>query len=266
VAEPILPKKRIVIVDDKPDIRDLIRLRLTLEPSFEVVGEAANGADAIEVARTVNPDALVLDLGMPVMSGEEAIPLLRAAVPATRIVVYSAKADLAELAGAALPDARVTKGGNLSELVKAIKSVLTGTQRERLAVDLGEIQLEFAVAAFDSWVGLNARIRESLAGGEALMPAQLSAVAAADLLALNSLFLRFGDPLLHAAQAGAATVHLRFDTTAEVGAAARRALVALGSTLNLDEFHAAWGHTVTPESLETLRVLRERLVAVLPAG
>ena len=258
-------RRRIVIVDDKPDIRDLIRLRLSLEPEFEVVGEAANGAEALEVAKTVTPDAMVLDLGMPVMSGDEAIPLLRSILPTTRIVVYSANADLAELSGPALPDARVTKGGNLSELVKALKSVLTGGGPEQVSIDLGEIQLEFAVAAFDSWVGLNARIREALAGGEALMPERLHAIVQSDLLALNGLFLRFGDPLLRAAQAGQATVHLQFETTHRIAAAARRALLVLDTRLGLEEFHAAWGHTVTPESYGTLQVIRDRLVAALPA-
>ena len=62
-----------VIVDDEALARDAIRLRLKGEPDIEVVGEAADGADAVELLRRIHPDLLFLDVQMPVMDGFEVI-------------------------------------------------------------------------------------------------------------------------------------------------------------------------------------------------
>jgi two-component system LytT family response regulator len=62
-----------VIVDDEALARDAIRLRLKGEPDIEVVGEAADGADAVELLRRIQPDLLFLDVQMPVMDGFEVI-------------------------------------------------------------------------------------------------------------------------------------------------------------------------------------------------
>jgi len=62
-----------VIVDDEALARDAIRLRLENEPGIEVVGEAADGADAVELLRTLQPDLVFLDVQMPLMNGFEVI-------------------------------------------------------------------------------------------------------------------------------------------------------------------------------------------------
>lgn len=67
------PPIRAVIVDDEALARDAIRLRLEHEPDIEVVGEAADGGDAVELIRTLQPDLLFLDVQMPVMDGFEVI-------------------------------------------------------------------------------------------------------------------------------------------------------------------------------------------------
>ena len=79
---------RILIADDAPDIRLLLRMYLT-DTRLEVIGEATNGAEAVEMAGIEKPDAVILDLAMPVMDGLEAIPLIKQASPATKIVVLS---------------------------------------------------------------------------------------------------------------------------------------------------------------------------------
>ena len=84
-AEPAL---RVLIADDAPDIRLLLRMYLS-DSRLEVVGEATNGAEAVEMARGEQPDAVILDLAMPVMDGLEAIPHIKNASPATKIVVLS---------------------------------------------------------------------------------------------------------------------------------------------------------------------------------
>ena len=79
---------RILIADDAPDIRLLLRMYLT-DSRLEVIGEASNGAEAVEMAGAEKPDAVILDLAMPVMDGLEAIPLIKEASPGTKIVVLS---------------------------------------------------------------------------------------------------------------------------------------------------------------------------------
>ena len=79
---------RILIADDAPDIRLLLKMYLT-DSRLKVVGEATNGAEAVEMAGAEKPDAIILDLAMPVMDGLEAIPLIKKASPDTKIVVLS---------------------------------------------------------------------------------------------------------------------------------------------------------------------------------
>ena len=79
---------RILIADDAPDIRLLLKMYLT-DTRLEVVGEATNGAEAVQMAESEKPDAVILDLAMPIMDGLEAIPLIKKASPETKIVVLS---------------------------------------------------------------------------------------------------------------------------------------------------------------------------------
>ena len=67
------PPIRAVIVDDEALARDAIRLRLKNEPDIEIVGEAADGGDAVELLRTLHPDLVFLDVQMPVMDGFEVV-------------------------------------------------------------------------------------------------------------------------------------------------------------------------------------------------
>lgn len=71
-------------------MRHLLRLVLGRDPArYHVVGEAEDGAEAVERARELKPDLVLLDLRMPVMDGFEALPLLRQALPRAHIVVVS---------------------------------------------------------------------------------------------------------------------------------------------------------------------------------
>ncbi len=80
---------RVVIVDDAADLRLLVRYVLQLDDAFEVVGEAADGAEGVEVATREQPDLVLLDLSMPDMDGLEALPLIQQAVPHVTVVVLS---------------------------------------------------------------------------------------------------------------------------------------------------------------------------------
>lgn len=79
----------VLLVDDVPDLRQVGRQALALRGGFEVVAEAADGAHAIAEAGARQPDAVVLDLGLPDIAGREVVTGIRSASPQTKIVVYT---------------------------------------------------------------------------------------------------------------------------------------------------------------------------------
>ena len=109
--------QRVLIVDDNPDIRYLTRLTIESD-SCHVVGEATNGAEALDVAAEVQPDTVVIDLRMPLMDGLEATRILRYRFPDLKIIVLSGSDDpvLDRQISAAGADAAVDKA-NLDDLV-----------------------------------------------------------------------------------------------------------------------------------------------------
>ena len=82
-------KIRVMLVDDVPELRLLVKVTLEEDPQIDVVAEASNGREGVERAREAKPDLVLLDLSMPDMDGLEAIPLIREAAPTARVVVLS---------------------------------------------------------------------------------------------------------------------------------------------------------------------------------
>ena len=80
---------RVVIVDDSAEVRTLVRTELRLSGAAVVEGEGGNGADAVDLARRLQPDAMLLDVSMPGMDGLEALPQVLEASPGTRVVMFS---------------------------------------------------------------------------------------------------------------------------------------------------------------------------------
>ncbi|MFJ8661376.1 response regulator [Streptomyces sp. NPDC093795] len=80
---------RVVIADDEPLIRAGIRMILTSDPEIEVVGEAADGREAVEAARAHAADVVLLDIQMPVLDGLSALPELRRTAPKARVIVLT---------------------------------------------------------------------------------------------------------------------------------------------------------------------------------
>lgn len=80
----------ILIVDDEPDLRLMLRLALQRDGRFAVCGEANDGAAAVELAEDLHPDVILLDLMMPVLDGWAALPQLQRVAPRSMVVVLSA--------------------------------------------------------------------------------------------------------------------------------------------------------------------------------
>jgi DNA-binding NarL/FixJ family response regulator len=80
---------RILLVDDQPLFRSAIATLISAQPDMEVVGEAENGLEGVEMAHELKPDLVVLDVEMPVMNGVEAVRLLRDQLPAVKVVMLT---------------------------------------------------------------------------------------------------------------------------------------------------------------------------------
>ena len=81
--------KRVVIADDVAEIRRLLTRMFRDQDDFVVVGEAANGDEALSKCQDHAPDVVILDINMPVRSGLEVLPDIREAVPDALIVIFS---------------------------------------------------------------------------------------------------------------------------------------------------------------------------------
>src|SRR5213075_1045207 len=90
-----LPNRRIrvILADDHPLIRKTIRATIQKHSHIELVSEAENGAQAIEQAKTIKPEVVVLNINMPVMNGFGAAREIRKQVPQSGIVILSTHAD-----------------------------------------------------------------------------------------------------------------------------------------------------------------------------
>lgn len=86
---------RILLVDDQPAVRQGLRMRLALEPDVTVVGEAENGASALDLATTLHPDVVVMDIEMPEMDGMATTAALRTMAPESAVVILTIHDDAA---------------------------------------------------------------------------------------------------------------------------------------------------------------------------
>lgn len=258
---------RVLVVDDRPDIRLLVRTRLLMLDDIDVVGEASNGEEALVLVSALAPDAVVLDLEMPVMRGDEAIPLMRELAPGMRILLFTGadQSVLESITEEAQPDALVGKGRSLTELVDQLRALLEMGPHDVLRVVLGTIPLDQAVSAFDTWVGLNVRILDSLDRGVELDRDQLGGATLEELRALMGLYAHLGDNLQRAARKKADVVDPIIHTLRSTGAAARRALLAFEG-IDLHAFYTAWNYDVPDEALSALSEMREQLLEALPAS
>jgi CheY-like chemotaxis protein len=120
-----MPDLRVLVVDDAADLRLLIALVLEEEPDWVLVGEAGDGKEAIEKARRLRPDLVLLDAAMPVMDGLEALPDLRDLLPDGVLVMLTAfpRGSLEEAAAEAGADAVLDKMNLAEDLVPALREL-----------------------------------------------------------------------------------------------------------------------------------------------
>src|ERR1700712_880385 len=119
---------RLVIVDDHSLVRDGLRARLAVVSGLEVIGEAASGAQALELAQSLAPDLMLVDVGMRGMNGIELATLLRQRYPAIRVLMLSMYDNREYVLSAIRAGARayVLKESPTEEILAAIDAVWAG--------------------------------------------------------------------------------------------------------------------------------------------
>ncbi len=115
---------RVLLVDDHKMFRDGLRVLINAEPDMEVIGEAVDGREAIEMARELSPDVTVMDISMPGMNGIEAMRHLIRHNPKIKVIMLSmySSGPLVQSVMAAGASGYVLKGSDFSELAAAIRS------------------------------------------------------------------------------------------------------------------------------------------------
>jgi len=119
---------RILIADDHHVVRQGLRMFLSLDAEFEVVGEAADGAEAVRLARELKPDVVLMDLIMPVMDGIAAIQTIRNELPEVEVIALTSVLEDASVIGAIRAGAMgyLLKDAQADELCRVVKAVACG--------------------------------------------------------------------------------------------------------------------------------------------
>jgi len=138
---------RVVIVDDHPMVREIIALACNERPSLRVVGQAGDGFQALEECALLRPDVVVLDLGLPGLSGFDVLVRLREQFPSIRVLVVSGRDDPAAVFESVRlgADGYLEKSGSVEVIAAAVEAVGQGTKvfsvdhRRSVHVELGDL-------------------------------------------------------------------------------------------------------------------------------
>jgi DNA-binding NarL/FixJ family response regulator len=119
---------RVVVADDQAAVRQGLVLLLGLAPEIEVVAAAANGEEALRLVADKNPDAILLDLHMPVLDGIETTRRLTEQYPGVAVVILTTYVDDSSVVAAlgAGASSYITKDADSADIVQALRSAATG--------------------------------------------------------------------------------------------------------------------------------------------
>jgi two-component system response regulator NreC len=157
----------IVLADDHRIVRQGLRALLQAEPDLRLVGETGDGLEAVQLARRLQPDVVVLDLMMPSINGLEATRQISESCPQTRVIILSMHADEAYVLESLRNGAAgyVLKDSSADDLVRAVREVVAG--RRYLSAPLSERAIEAYIqkareTPLDPYEKLTSREREVL--------------------------------------------------------------------------------------------------------
>ena len=119
---------RILLADDHAVVRQGFKMILSAQPDMEIVGEAGNGREAVELAEQLKPEVVVMDVAMPELNGIEAARRLAASVPHARIIALSMHKDSVYVREVLRAGARgyLLKDSGAGDLVSAVRAIARG--------------------------------------------------------------------------------------------------------------------------------------------
>jgi DNA-binding NarL/FixJ family response regulator len=117
---------RVLIADDRPTTRQGLRALLSLLPQVEIIAEAANGCESVDLVAEYRPDVVLMDMHMPVMDGVEATRRIKEQWPTVRIIALTLHSQYRAEALAAGVDVFLLKDGNADTLLDAIMGQVDG--------------------------------------------------------------------------------------------------------------------------------------------
>jgi DNA-binding NarL/FixJ family response regulator len=119
-------RKRILIVDDGEEVRQVIRAVFEARTDYEVCGEASNGPQAVEKALELKPDLMLLDVAMPMLNGVEVASVLAGSMPEMPIVLYTMYQEMLGLSLTTAVGAKavVSKADGISKLIECVQNLL----------------------------------------------------------------------------------------------------------------------------------------------
>jgi|ERR1700721_49129 CheY-like chemotaxis protein len=125
--------KSILVADDSEQVRKYVSKLLRTNPDFEVCGEAVNGVEAVAKAKELQPDLVILDLGMPVMNGLEAARALKNILPVVPIILFT-------LHGSMISDEQAARSGvdlvvaksDITQLNEHVRSLLPRPEMDEI--------------------------------------------------------------------------------------------------------------------------------------
>jgi CheY-like chemotaxis protein/anti-sigma regulatory factor (Ser/Thr protein kinase) len=157
---------RVLLVDDVAEVRSMVRMALRFRGRFSVVGEAADGRQAVELSERLQPDVVVLDLGLPDLAGQQVLTRIRECAPNAKVAVFSGTqaSDRPEIAERV--DGYALKNGELDYLVEMLETLGRRHEDSRsitLACDPRQAHAarEFTRAALRDW-GLDELLDDAL--------------------------------------------------------------------------------------------------------
>jgi DNA-binding NarL/FixJ family response regulator len=126
---------RVLLVDDMVEVRRLLRTALRFRGGFEVLGEAADGGEAVRMTASLHPDIVVLDLGLPDIAGRDVLSRIRDTSPRSKVVVFSGAEPAERDWVADNVEGYVLKDADLDYLVDLLESVAE-TREGQATIDL----------------------------------------------------------------------------------------------------------------------------------
>ena len=163
---------RILIADDQSVVRQGLRMFLGLDGDFEVVGEAANGAEAVKLALELSPDVVLMDLVMPVMDGITAIGQIRRARPEVEVIALTSVVEGASVASAVRAGAigyllKDTDSASLCAAIKAAADAQVQLSPEAAARLMREMRTQAKTPPVDPLTGREIEVLRLIARGRA---------------------------------------------------------------------------------------------------